>query len=122
MATQKRAAIQPDVDLDTPLAKISAADFISILGREKLLPELKYWPEKKKVELEVEPIVDRVRVRDLIDVLKDFRGEKKKAEYEIPDWWRWRVNPDPTQVAVGPQLEQVIDRLDTMISRLEARL
>jgi hypothetical protein len=122
MATQKKAAIPPDVDLDTPLTQLSAAAFIDMLGKEKLLPELKYWPEKKKVELEVDPLLDRIRVRDFVQIIKDFRGEKKKVEYEIPDWWRWRVNPDPTQMEIGPQLDRVVERLDSVISRLEARL
>jgi hypothetical protein len=74
---EKQAAIDMDSLGDKQLDQVSAADFLRALSAGGLSMT---WPEKKKVELFVEPEnVGRVRVRDLIAVI---RAEKKKRELE----------------------------------------
>jgi hypothetical protein len=121
MANDKAAAIAADKYMDTPLSKISAAQFMDALNANQLVPHVKFWPEKKKYELEVEPVFDKLRLRDFIEIINRIRGEKKKVEYEIPDWWKWRVNPDPTQVELGQRLDDVVQRLDRIASELGRR-
>jgi hypothetical protein len=79
---EKQAAIDMDSLGDKQLDQVSAADFLRALnaGGLSLTHYMAVWPEKKKVELFVEPEnVGRVRVRDLIAVI---RAEKKKRELE----------------------------------------
>ena len=65
---EKQAAIDMDSLGDKQLDQVSAADFLRALnaGGLSLTQYMTVWPEKKKVELFVEPEnVGRVRVRDL---------------------------------------------------------
>lgn len=82
MSTEKRAAIDLDAISQKKLSEISAADFITALnaGGISLQAQLRIWPEKKKVELFVEPEnLGGVSVGDLLNVV---RAEKKKVELE----------------------------------------
>jgi hypothetical protein len=121
MANEKAAAIAADKLLDTPLSKLTAAQFVEALTAHQLAPHIKFWPEKKKYELEVEPIVDKLRLRDFIEIINRVRVEKKKVEYEIPDWWKWRVNPDPTQFEATQRLDEVVQKLDLIANQLGQR-
>ncbi len=121
MPNGKAAAIAADKHLDTPLSKLTAAQFVDALTVHKLAPHIKFWPEKKKYELEVEPILDKLRLRDFIEIINRIKVEKKKVEYEIPDWWKWRVNPDPTQIEVAQRLDDVVQKLDAVTNQLGNR-
>ena len=63
-------------------------------------------------------MVDKVRLRDFIDIINRIKDEKKKVEYEIPDWWKWRVNPDPSQLELTQRLDQVVTKLDVLAAKL----
>ena len=84
MSTEKRASIDLDAIGQKKLSEISAADFITALnaGGISLQAHHRIWPEKKKVELWVEPEnLGGVSVGDLLNVV---RAEKKKVELEKP--------------------------------------
>jgi hypothetical protein len=108
----KRAAISMDEIGDRTLAEVSAKDFLQVLKTEKKMALLEVWPEKKKVEMEVEPVLLEVTVRDLVDMLETLKGEKKKREYEFPELMQLHINP-----AVRPSLDE---RLDQISARLDA--
>jgi len=79
---EKRAAIDLDAIGEKKLSEISAADFLTALnaGGVSFQAHHRIWPEKKKVELWVEPEnLGGVRVGDLVNVI---RAEKKKVELE----------------------------------------
>jgi len=114
MANEKAAAIVADKLLDSPLKQLTAAQFIGALQARQMTADLTMWSEKKKHELEIEPVLDKLRLRDFIEIIERVKGEKKKVEYEIPDWWKWRVNPDPMRDQLAQKLDQVIARLDQM--------
>jgi hypothetical protein len=79
----RKPAIDIDQIADKTLAEVSAADFLQALSTDAVLagPVLKFWPEKKKYELYLEPEGNRgIRIKDL---LKGAR-EKKKVELEKP--------------------------------------
>ncbi len=80
MATErKRAAF--DEMMNESLEKISAADLLDLMQeRAEVAQAINMLPEKKKVELEVEPVVPKLKLGDLVEKL---RGEKKKVEYEL---------------------------------------
>jgi hypothetical protein len=117
MANGKTAAIVADKLLDSPLKQLTATQFIDALHAKDMTADLPMWSEKKKYELEIEPVLDKLRLRDFIEIIERVKGEKKKVEYEIPDWWKWRVNPDPTRDQLAQKLDEVIAKLDR-ISRL----
>jgi hypothetical protein len=121
MANEKAAAIAADRHLDTQMSKLSAAQFMEAMHANQLVPHIKFWPEKKKYELELEPVIDKLRLRDFIEIINRIRGEKKKVEYEVPDWWKWRVNPDPTQAEIGQRLDDVVQKLDQIANQLGRR-
>ncbi len=76
---EKKASIQLEELGSKTLDEISAADFISALGSNNLRL-IEVFPEKKKVELEIEPPLGKIPVAILLDRL---RGEKKKKELEF---------------------------------------
>jgi hypothetical protein len=124
----KTAAIEADKLDDTPLQKLSAAEFVEALQAREAFGLTHFWPEKKKYELELEPgVLGKLRFRDFVDILDRIRGEKKKVEYEIPDWWRWRINPDPTpwrfepnpQPSIARQLDQLAMQLKGLSDRVD---
>jgi hypothetical protein len=84
MTEGKKAAFEELAD--RPLEEITAAEFLEALESGGLSArDLAVWPEKKKVELTVEPEnFGGVKVKDLIPVL---RNEKKKVERELPPFW-----------------------------------
>lgn len=90
----KMAAIEmDDVKVgERDISQISARDFLAILDREGLgATSLSVLPEKKKVELLLEPEWNKpTRVVDIVRVLK---VEKKKAELELPIDVGARINP-----------------------------
>jgi hypothetical protein len=99
----KKAAIEIDKIRDTPLSELTADVFLEALGAGQALQHLAFWPEKKKYELYVEPEnIGRIPFDRFRDIIK---GEKKKAERELPDFLdhiRW-----PDRFAY----EQLVDRL-----------
>lgn len=113
-----KAAIPPDELLDTPLANISAAEFIRIINKHSDLSNLTFISEKKKYELEVEPIFERLTLRDFGTLIDKIKGEKKKVEYEVPDSWKWKVNPPYSQLDISQRLDQLVDRLDGIEKRI----
>lgn len=83
MAPPKQPAIDLEAVGQKTLSEVSAADFLTALGTGGMgaMRALKVWPEKKKVELYLEPEnLTTVRVRDVINVVT----EKKKVELEKP--------------------------------------
>ena len=94
----RHAAIDPDEVLDKPLAEITGAQLIQVLGHPDFLVGGIHHilPDKKKYELWVDegPILHEVPLGELI---KKIRGEKKKRELEVP--WLDRGDP-PFGVAV----------------------
>jgi hypothetical protein len=90
MPQEKKAAIDLDALGDKSLNEVSAEDFLTALNAGGLtLQHLTVWPEKKKVELYVEPEnLGKVHLKDIIVVV---RVEKKKVELEKnPGFENWR--------------------------------
>ena len=81
MAQAKKAAIDLDNIGEKTLNEISAADFLNALNAGGVaLQNITLWPEKKKIELYVEPEnLGKINVRD---VIIRIRAEKKKLELE----------------------------------------
>jgi hypothetical protein len=82
-ASGKKAAIDLDDIQEKPLSDVSAADFLTALSNSgvKGLTVLRVWPEKKKLELLLEPeFSPTISVGRLVDRLT----EKKKYELEKP--------------------------------------
>lgn len=76
----KRAAIDLEKLMETPLSAISAADFLTALSQNGQVRHIIYWPEKKKYELWAEPeILPEINLGRFLDIIK---GEKKKVELE----------------------------------------
>jgi hypothetical protein len=81
MAEERKAAIDLDAIQDKPLDSLTAADFLNALGRTGTVgvQAMRFWPEKKKYELYVEPEnLGRITMGGLIRGLR----EKKKVELE----------------------------------------
>lgn len=90
----KQASRKPTIDQDvqeSPLHEITAETLVEALNADGLgARALGLLPEKKKVELWLEPEnLGAVKVKDIIRVL---RNEKKKTELET-DPWGWRATP-----------------------------
>ena len=117
MAATKKAPIDIDDLATKELREISAADFLAALEAGGLSArDLIVWPEKKKVELWVEPEnFGRVRVGPIIDII---RGEKKKVELEPGPWFRVAGDPSPQPSFPGAALERLARTIE---ARLRAR-
>ena len=90
MSEERKAAIDLDTLGDKSLGEISAADFLNALDAGGLtVQNLTVWPEKKKIELLVEPEnLTKFRLKDILVVI---RTEKKKLELEkFPGFENWR--------------------------------
>ena len=87
----RKAAIEIDTLLDRPIAELSAGEFLTALSSPKLGREVAMIADKKKYELWVEegPILKL----SLAELLNKIRGEKKKVELELDPIWQWKVNP-----------------------------
>lgn len=88
----KKPAIDPDSFGEKTLADVSAADFLEYLNTDAFVAThvMRFWPEKKKYELFLEPENQRgVKIKDL------FKGvrEKKKVEIEKPPGTEEIVDP-----------------------------
>lgn len=121
MARERKAAIDEEF-ADRALGDMSAADFLTVLNRQGLISHLVVWPEKKKVELYLEPEnLGKVNLGRLIDII---RGEKKKRELEWDPFIRVRdpflgePNPQPSISAIG----ELARTLDTRLRAIEQRL
>lgn len=113
---ERRAAIDVDSLMDRPLGDISAADFLQVLTHASVRPNALILADKKKYELWVEETV--ITKIPLKEVLEKVRAEKKKVELEVPDWWRWRVNPaDVMQPDFGRLVEDVAALVEQRIGR-----
>ena len=68
MPQEKKAAIDMDMLGDKSLGEVSAADFLTALNAGGLtLQHLTVWPEKKKIELYIEPEnLGRVQLKDVL--------------------------------------------------------
>jgi hypothetical protein len=114
----KKAAIDFEKIMETPLNAISAADFLTALEQNGQARHLMYWPEKKKYELFLEPErLPEITIGRLIDILK---GEKKKAELEKLDPGEYvkRTAED----VLDPQERFVFDSLAQRLNAVEASL
>lgn len=113
MAEDRRAAIDLDAVEDKPLNTLSAADFLTALGGAGGIGvhAMRFWPEKKKYELYVEPenlgkvtvgtILKGVREKKKVELEKDPRPEIHKlpgAEVEL----------DPKDLVINPAVRAVI--------------
>ncbi|MEM8950336.1 MAG: hypothetical protein AAGA21_04690 [Pseudomonadota bacterium] len=107
----KKAAIDPDKLRDTKLADMSASDFLQMLDASEIAVQgLSIWPEKKKVELLVEPEnFGKLRWRDFEDIIVRWRGEKKKVELE-------------PFLPIDPRVSIPDTVIDQLAERIEARL
>lgn len=120
MADVKKASIDLDDLAEKSLDQVSAADFLSALGNSGVKGEavMRAWPEKKKLELWLEPEFNKgIKVGVLIDRLQ----EKKKREMEKPmpseiyksigaeresiDPRQWVINPVEIATEVARQLK-----------------
>jgi hypothetical protein len=117
MAAPKRAAIDDDGLEDRPLSELSAADFLTALNQRGLVGHLVVWPEKKKVELYLEPEnLSKLNLGRLVDIL---RGEKKKRELE--PWGPWIDRGDPF-LSSQPAFGNLVQTLEQRLSAIERRL
>ena len=146
MAKNKRAAFE-ELD-DQHLSEITADQLLE--ATSQMDPRLlAVWPEKKKVELEVEPgLLGKVRLKDLVIRLQNekkkyelelepavsggglisFTSEKKKAEIEL-DPPRGGGHIDPGRI-LGEKKKRELEvepgghggiSLDALVDRLEER-
>jgi hypothetical protein len=79
MSNQMKGALPPD--REKTLSEISAADFLNALnaGGPAPLKNIHLWPEKKKLEYELEPTnLGTVKLGTILQVV----SEKKKVELE----------------------------------------
>ena len=107
---ERRAAIDLDGMMDRPLGELSAADFMQVLAHPRVVAHASILADKKKYELWVEEgVITKI---PLGEVLKKIRVEKKKAELEIPDRWRWRVNPAD---AIRPEYSQLVEDVARLV-------
>lgn len=112
---QKQAAFDLDEIRGQNLEKISAADLLQALHHGGLhVGHLTTWPEKKKYELWVEPEnFGEIEVGRLIDIL---RGEKKKVELEkFPGLERFRDPREGFIDPVEGRLDQLADRVARLV-------
>ncbi len=120
MANGKKAAIDLDDIRGKALDQVSAADFLMALNNSGRVGAMvmRAWPEKKKVELLLEPefnkginigvIVDRLQEKKKYELEKDLRSEAYKhigAEHEIFDPRRFIVDPVEIATEVARQLK-----------------
>jgi hypothetical protein len=117
-ARANAAAIDVDQILDRPLADISAADFIRALNHPRISHTLRpIIADKKKYELWVdEGGIGRIPLKELLEKL---RGEKKKAELEVPDPFGPVVLPADV-LARGGYARLVEDVADAVEQRLKS--
>ena len=114
--------------LETPMKKIKATDFLEALkSGDSGVNYLIDWPEKKKVELYLEP-EGEIPFGKLFDCV---RNEKKKREIELPP----DFNPNPPVLPPWVNEKKKVEielppgffnaqsaQLDTLLDRLEERL
>ena len=145
MAKNKNAAFEEIGE--SQLSEITADQLLeATAGLDHRL--LAVWPEKKKVELEVEPgVFGKIRLKDLIFKLQnekkkyeleiepgvldgiraiDFKSEKKKAELEVDPPVLGRIPEGIANEKKKKELEVDFGgagavSLDTLIDALEAR-
>lgn len=113
---KKSAAIQPDQFDSVELDKLSATQFIEALQAKKAFDLVRFWPEKKKYELEIEPVLGGTQLKHFIEIINNIKNEKKKAEYELPPGLLERVEgptPEPAKV-----LQLQLDKLSAQIQGL----
>jgi len=117
---EKRAAIDVEKIMDSPLSQISAADFLTALSHDRVSASyLVHWPEKKKYELLVEPEnVGHINLGRLIDIL---RGEKKKVELEKDPSSEIFRKLQVEDIWEDPRQWREIGSLATRLTGIEAR-
>jgi hypothetical protein len=101
----KRAAIDLDKVLATPLGELKASDLLSALNRlDEPVAVKGLIADKKKYELWVdEGGLPDIELGEVIDLVK---GEKKKLELEPPPWLD-SVYPDPVMIdAIATRVEE----------------
>lgn len=97
MVDERKAAIDMDALQEKPLDSMSAAEFISVLGRSGAIgvQAMRFWPEKKKYELWAEPEnLGRVTIGGL------FKGVREKKKYELEKDPRTELAHKPTAAEV----------------------
>jgi hypothetical protein len=109
----RKAAIDVDALMDRPLTELNAGEFLQALSDPTIARDAVLIADKKKVELWVEEnVIFRIPLREILEKL---RIEKKKAELEIPEPWRWRINPE-FQADYGRLVEDVAAVVERRIS------
>jgi hypothetical protein len=116
MPDSRKAAIDIDKVLDSPLNKLSAVDLLKALGHPKVSGVgISLLPDKKKYEVWVEE-VDLVRV-SLREILEKVRGEKKKLEHETPDLFGERIQVGPREFDYTRLVEDIAARVEERLRR-----
>ena len=125
----KSAAIQPDKLDDITLDKLSATQFIEALQAKKAIDLVRFWPEKKKYELEEQFDYQNVRLKDFVGVVNNINNakikekeirdkimsDKKKVERELAPglFSQFGPTPEPSRV-----LQLQLDQLSTQVQSL----
>lgn len=73
---------------------MTAVEFIDALINQDKWQHFHLLQEKKKFELETFESLAGTRFHDFAQVLARLKNEKKKVEYELPDWSTWRPTLD----------------------------
>ncbi len=116
MPDDRKAAIDLDAMEDKALSTITAADFLTALGQSGgvAVHAMRVWPEKKKLELFVEPEnLGKVTVGGIL------RGVREKKKVELEKDPRPEIAKDlrseVLHKAPGPEFE-LIDPKDLVIN------
>lgn len=116
----KKSAIQFEKMQEADLGKITAAEFIEGLAAGNRLDALVNVPEKKKLELEVEPgVLGGFNAGRFIELLDRFRNEKKKTELELPPEF---AKFDPLGPVVSREIVTRLDGINSRLADLERRV
>lgn len=109
MSAEKKAAVDMDAIQDQTLDQIRASDFLAALNAGGLAAQhLAFWPEKKKLEYWTEPEnLGKIRFKDIFEKI---RVEKKKLELEVDPWIpKLREGWNPVPIPEKKKYEQEVD-------------
>lgn len=114
MVEQKKRAAFDEI-MDKPLEKVSAVELLEAMQENAQVAQtIMVLPEKKKVELETEPVLARFRLRDLV---QKFQAEKKKAEYEVEPGSMYRMAHTQQRLPFFPEWKKAAYEVDEFIPK-----